>query len=891
MIEIKKLKKEYVVGNNRHTAVDDITFNFPNKGMVFVLGKSGSGKTTLMNLIGGLDSPTSGQIIIDGNEISSFNEKQYEDYRNDYVGFVFQDFFLMENYTIEENISLSLKLKNKQDKELIKHTLTLVDLAGLEHRYPSELSGGQKQRVAIARAIIKNPKLILADEPTGNLDYRTATQILNLLQELSKDRLVLIVSHNKAEAFKYADVLINLEDGKFVNVSSKVENYRETMVLDNTINFPYNIKLSNEELDEINEYIKTGNYTITQDVNHYAEYVEVPQEYENYTISKTKLNHKNKRYFYKKFQDDIFKGSMVTSFMVSILTILLMICFLFGTFNGHTVIENVNEFNQLTELSMEKGYYIKPTTNKLQQGRTVKIFDEEIQTFYDYGYEGNIYKLYTKAIKTNPYNSSLPFESGNNPYFYFEELYVERGSGVLDCDVEFLEHKFAIDGELNVLAGSLEKGFKDNGYVITDYLADCIIHYHLDLKSLSREEAFEKIISMPSIANTFTVKAIVDTQYRERYKELVNVYMKKYDPEQIDSFASEYAKLRETVDYYRFANEAYNSFVVAYYIGEKDLIDSVLEDLWNICPMIRIPFMSLVCKDLGGKESIYERYFIPSSDPDLLKPGEMIIDNDLYNLFFGTSYETSIPQDVPVQNITIKGFDHYGVTGQGLTYTGDFKVISVDHEMSDYFMLINVEDYKAIARTLIYPYSLQFDNVDSASKVYNANSKKLSEFGFKNQTFQALYKTTNIVQSVSIIFFVFFIFLAVSIVILMSSQISRNIKKKTYEIGVLKGLGLKGNVILEVFIKQLIVMILIIISIIGVSLLFVEDLVNQILVTNLKSQLPSILLEELEVISFDYFVIFSVYAFVFLVSLLTTIVLVSSLAKIKPIKIIKSKEL
>ena len=180
MIRINNLTKIYKSKRrSRCKALDNINLTLPNKGLVFVLGKSGSGKSTLLNLIGGLDNITKGSIIVDGNNISYFNEKEFCDYRNTHIGFIFQDYHLIDELTVYENIVLSLNLRRIEDRGLVRNALKRVDLANYEDRYPSELSGGERQRVAIARAIVKKPRIILADEPTGNLDTNTASQIIN----------------------------------------------------------------------------------------------------------------------------------------------------------------------------------------------------------------------------------------------------------------------------------------------------------------------------------------------------------------------------------------------------------------------------------------------------------------------------------------------------------------------------------------------------------------------------------------------------------------------------------------------------------------------------------------------------------------------------------------
>ena len=231
MIRINNLSKVYKSKrSSRCKALDNINLTLPNNGLVFVLGKSGSGKSTLLNLIGGLDSITRGSIIVDGNNISHFNEKEFCDYRNTHIGFIFQDYHLIDELTVYDNICLSLNLRRIEDRGLVSNALKKVDLANYEDRYPSELSGGERQRVAIARAIVKKPRIILADEPTGNLDTYTSTSIIELLKNLSKECLILIVSHNVNDAYKYADRIIELSKGKITKDNSKNPMYSDNVV-------------------------------------------------------------------------------------------------------------------------------------------------------------------------------------------------------------------------------------------------------------------------------------------------------------------------------------------------------------------------------------------------------------------------------------------------------------------------------------------------------------------------------------------------------------------------------------------------------------------------------------------------------------------------------------
>ena len=264
MIEIKNLKKVYrTEGLEPVTALNGVSIKFPEKGLVFLLGRSGSGKSTMLNLIGGLDSADEGEIIVKGRSSKDFTPADFDSYRNTYVGFIFQDFNILEEFTIAENISLALELQGKEaSKEKVNELLEMVDLGGLGDRKPNTLSGGQRQRVAIARALIKNPELIMADEPTGALDSKTGQQILNTLQKLSKEKLVLVVSHDRDAAEKYADRIIEIADGEIILDKTKEVVFAENLsdnvgvIGGDVITIKNGKKMTEKEIADIVEIIK-----------------------------------------------------------------------------------------------------------------------------------------------------------------------------------------------------------------------------------------------------------------------------------------------------------------------------------------------------------------------------------------------------------------------------------------------------------------------------------------------------------------------------------------------------------------------------------------------------------------------------------------------------------
>ena len=214
MIKLVNVNKYYQSGNERIHVIKNLNYEFPNTGLVFILGPSGSGKSTLLNLLGGLDKPDSGEIWIENKTLSSFTKKEQNYYLNSYLGFVFQEYNILKDLNLKQNISLSLQLQKrnrKENKKKINEIIDEVELSGLEKRKVSQLSGGQKQRIAIARALVKDPSLIIADEPTGNLDSETSKKIFNLFKKISKERLIIIVTHDEESAYLYGDSILKID--------------------------------------------------------------------------------------------------------------------------------------------------------------------------------------------------------------------------------------------------------------------------------------------------------------------------------------------------------------------------------------------------------------------------------------------------------------------------------------------------------------------------------------------------------------------------------------------------------------------------------------------------------------------------------------------------------
>jgi putative ABC transport system ATP-binding protein len=224
MISVKNLKKTYFLGEQEVHALDGVTLDIEDHEFVAIIGQSGSGKSTFMNMLGCLDIPDSGEIYLDGQQVKDFTENELSEIRNQKIGFVFQQFNLLPKLDAFENAELPLIYKGVREeerKELVEKALIRVGLGKRMHHRPSQLSGGQQQRVAIARALIANPSMILADEPTGNLDSGSSKEIMDLLHELHRQGNTIVLITHDAEVAEEANRQVQIRDGRIVSDSKK----------------------------------------------------------------------------------------------------------------------------------------------------------------------------------------------------------------------------------------------------------------------------------------------------------------------------------------------------------------------------------------------------------------------------------------------------------------------------------------------------------------------------------------------------------------------------------------------------------------------------------------------------------------------------------------------
>ena len=235
MLQLQHISKVYYTGNQEFHALKDISIRFRENEFVSILGQSGSGKTTLLNIIGGLDQYTSGDLLIQGKSTKQFKDRDWDSYRNHTIGFIFQSYNLIGHQTALSNVEIAMTLSGVSKAERKKRAIEVLERVGLkDHLYkkPSQMSGGQMQRIAIARALVKDPKVVLADEPTGALDSETSVQIMDLLKDIAKERLVIMVTHNPELAQKYSTRIVQVLDGNILSDSNPCEPTEETKQVD-----------------------------------------------------------------------------------------------------------------------------------------------------------------------------------------------------------------------------------------------------------------------------------------------------------------------------------------------------------------------------------------------------------------------------------------------------------------------------------------------------------------------------------------------------------------------------------------------------------------------------------------------------------------------------------
>ena len=875
MIEVKNLSKIYKSHDKiLCRALDDVSFTLPDTGMVFICGKSGSGKSTLLNMLAGLDEISCGRILVDGNDFAGFDVGDYDDYRNNYLGFVFQDFCLLDDFTIKENIEISLNLTHQAQDDAVRRALCDVGLEGYESRYPKELSGGQKQRVAIARALVKNPKYIFADEPTGNLDSGTSIQILELLKSLSKDKLIVIISHSIENANEYADRIIELADGRITRDVSK--NTEELRLYDEeTVYIPVNKRLSEEELAIINEKVQTGKYVIKQDDNLFIDTIQPEDEKQSQLKKSPRMSLKSKLLLAKGFTRHYHMNMIFTSIMASLLVIMFITAQVFMSFDGSYLIDNYIGKNE--NLVLFKGYYKNSLQNTLTKDTLVQVTDEDIDALYSAGYNGNIYKLYSYNISavTSGGDSHVICRGSQLDYDDLSSLYVTAAKGVLECDLSYLTKLYGKDGELDVLCGSLEDDGRC-GIVITDYLADAICTYRgLDYNAIISTDKFAMSLSR------YRIKAIINTSYKERHAELMAELEKLSELTSYKEYTAYLDQLEGSEMFLDFYNEVSDTLAVGYFIDGsfEDALrtdTSVSGGTWFSRPQ----FYDIYGNPIPSSTSSYGREMSRN-----LSDGQIIITTavvEALNLEYSLDENGAL---IPFQLVISEG--PYTQTASDEPFSVKAYTVVGIKSSSGPHITMSYNDYYELYGLNVFCYGLYFDNCESISEIYNPQS---SSFFTNNKYVEGIYSITNIITIFRDIFGLLTGCLGVVCILLLVSFGRKSIKRRMFEIGVVRALGSKNRDLLGVFMLQIVYLILIVCVITCVSLIYLDDYINFILIENIILFLKNDLIRDMTLLEFEPMRILLNLIGISGLTVISSLSLFLTLRKIKPINIIRRAE-
>ena len=873
MILIKNLTKKYRSKNRRVClALNRVNLALPDTGMVFIIGKSGSGKSTLLNMIGGLDSFDGGAIIADGNDLSTFKPKDFYKYRASYTGFIFQDYHLIEELSIKDNVSLALELEGEAPKD-VSPALAAVDLAGYGDRYPDELSGGQKQRVAIARAIIKSPRVILCDEPTGNLDKNTSTQILDLLKEISKERLVLIVSHNMPDAEKYGDRIIELADGKVINDITRKAGYENKFSLANgVLTLPYNRNLTAEEVRLLNQESQKG--TIKLYRQNDGGYEKTNQNYtagSRVRLKASKMKAKTTNKLFAAFTKRGTVRSVTTAFISAMMLVLLIIFQSFLSFDGGKVISNSLADQGTSTLVLKKNAYYDEYGN-MTKNLIYPVNNEDLETIDEIS-GAKKHLLYSYSIRVSHTDPTTFVEKEYDPPYSFDSssIFTAQMAGTLVCDMEYLTNKFGIDGELKILAGSLEQATNSYGVIITDYLADAMIYYN---PTLYRN--YDQIIG-PVYLNELLyghVSSIIDTGYKTRYKEIIEEVAENKNKGQAG------LKTIDEMEAMKIIDDIKCNLSIGYSLNPNFTTAILSTDARNFISLGEVSWTNSATNSTGKATANAACRYDPNAN---LKKGEIVISESwLSNIFLDKKAE--FPFSVELKryefpenagrlmvntSLTVVGAKNYSTPGFSIHY------------------LISEEDLIEFKKNDIVPYAVYLENYENADVLINEMSKKYFSWNSTNGTAVTLLN-----QSVNMfyeLFSLFEILLVILIVVFLASYSIRSIKSNYYQIGVIKAIGGRSSDISKIYTAQTALLTILVCILTYIGAFYLVDVANDVLIASFV-KITSTAIGSINIIEFDPKIVILTIAISFVLSILSTIAPLLALHRIKPINIIKAKE-
>lgn len=816
LVKIYKPKKGVPV-----TALDRISLKFPDKGMVFLLGKSGSGKSTLLNVLGGLDKYDGGEIIINGVSSKNFTQQHFDSYRNTYVGFIFQEYNVLDEFTVGANIALAIELQNRKASDAeINGILKEVDLEGFGARKPNELSGGQKQRVAIARALVKNPRIIMADEPTGALDSNTGRQVFDTLKKLSKEKLVIVVSHDREFAEQYADRIIELSDGHVISdvELDTSENTKQDEALEfrgSVIDIPCGYHLTEEDRTAINEYIQKlasqpAHMNIKAASLHKFKNTDISKiadrDGSGFKLIKSKLPLKNAFKIgaaglkYKKFR--------------LVMTILLS-CISFGLFGLSDTFGAYNHIETCTNSLVDSGvkYLSVAKSKKVGEGAG------EYWKTYGYGISDKNLSEISEGVGSKmhgvfkPMNGNLSFESQIDPAAKLTEteynIYSTAFSGFAEIDSGVIS-----DMGFKLLAGALPDGGK-NEIAVSEYIYEVFkkAGYTDGTASVyekinSYTDLLEKTLTLDGVK--YTITAIVDTNFDiDRYKSLTE----KKD------YQSNADKMIDFVLYNEYATASAYSYAGIAMVGAGHIGKMVAAEP----PMTAITEGFISFSGTGGDYGVDSQYMARLDD---IK-GESIIwlDGEKKTLGEKEIIATADALQVYTEDGQITDYAEFFKNNNTLSaWEYDF----TDNKNTDGYKLVGIIDNSAedsgskLSSTVVASDSLFERFTDGADNIYDFAVGAIPQdkdalrsavsycyredspvrYQIQNSVTYELDSVNDALKILSKYFFWIGVGFAAFAALMLANFIGTSISYKKQEIGILRAIGSRSNDVFRIFFAE-----------------------------------------------------------------------------------------
>ena len=874
MIQVVKLTKIYVNGKEKVKALDSVSFNLPNKGFVFIVGKSGSGKSTLLNMLGGLDSITDGSVSIDGLDIAHMSEREANSLRNSYLSIIYQNYNLFEDETVIQNIKEGTDVLGHHEHSAdINKLLADLELEGMGEKKVRNLSGGQKQRVAIARALVKNPNLILADEPTGNLDSKTAKLTFEILKKIAQERLVVVISHDNQSAVEYADRIIRLSDGKIVEDLVRNKNKRQQR----DPAFVYideEDEIAEEEIEMINEFIKEGKKlkkTQKTFIPHTKDEDENPNEI-NFKKNNVNLKKTGKTALkvLKHSRFSVIVTSILSVFMISLIALANTII----NFSGEAAIDDVTEMYETRAVIMDKGYSLVNKVTEIKQDFFIENSEADLTPLKEMGYSGNAYPISNigLALDGKVFTDHAPAR-----YKDYGQFYAQAGLGVVTCTQDYLEKVFGKDFEL--AAGSLYDLENSTDLIFTDYMADSYLFYCPWQASDDPNDPYEKILHSEQM-NRFTIGAIVKTNYKERFKELIN-FMNRYE-KGLMSLNEATHFISTSSLYQKFEDEVNSRLNFAYSLNPDFLQDY---RAWVGHAFLGNSFVYFNKDDSLDKYiSASDVYFLVNEDPE---DEDIYASTALYNVLFGTKVVDSSSEDFEEKTVYINNYGLDQDTSDKPKHSLELTITDV-FDRKDSVIVVPRKLVEEVAAYNLYQYGYVFDNPKEA---YMLHKTLVPQFYYTPlNAIGSVFNTINVINIFNGIFQgIFVLLIAVEVLIVLMHSL-KTMKKEQYRMGVYKSLGYSNIYLtLSMLLANIFMMLIITAFSVAVSI-GISSLANYLIQNGFYFYTKYLIYYDLTIVSFRVDLVLIQCAITFGLLLLATFIPFIKIKRTKVNNIIKEAE-